>query len=158
MVDTRRPSGPKPKQDYSELVQKPITLKKDIGGLVRPGEKRLQPSEVEPAPPPVPVKKKQASAKKRNASTSVQWTLRGVSASAKEVAVNAASEDGVTLHEWLERAIYQAASASPGPAEPDRMLLDALEDIRQRLERVEQQSGFFYRIWEHLKVLMTKPA
>ncbi len=158
MVEIKQPSGPKPKQDYSELTQKPITLKKGIGGLVRPGERKRQPADAESTASVVSVQKKKTLSRKPHTTTTVQWTLRGVSATAKEVAVNAAREEGLKLNEWLERAIYQAVSASPEHREPDQPLQDALDDIRVRLERIELQSGFFYRIWERLKELAAKPA
>ena len=150
MAETKQTDGPKPKQDYSELPQKPIALKKGIGGLVEPGGRKSQLSDTDLSATPVPKQKKKIAVKRRGAETE-QWTLRGVSKTAREAATNVAREEGLKLNEWLERAIYQAISASPSHSEPEKPIMDALEDIRDRLERIEQQRGLLARIWEYLK-------
>ena len=150
MADTEQRADTKAKPDYSELPQKPITLKKDIGGLAGPGRKRQQAEGVASAAPPANTVKKKASVKKRR-EVSTQWTLRGVSKSARELATNTAREEGLKLHEWIEGAIYQAATASPTDRETDQEVLDALQDIRRQLERIEQQSGLLYRMWQRVK-------
>lgn len=157
MVEIKQTPGAKPKPDYSDTPQKPITLKKDIGGLVGPAGEKEKPVETKAAPQPAASQKKKVTVKKKSVATG-QWTIRGVSTTAKEAAIQAAREEGLKLNEWLERAIHQAVSAAPEQQESDKPVQDALDDIRIRLERIELQSGFLYRIWEHLKALMTKPA
>jgi hypothetical protein len=149
MVDIDRTTGPKPKPDYSELPQKPITLKKDIGGLAGPVGKRPE-SEESTSDQPSAAATKQTTLKKRGAPAG-QWTLRGVSEAARETAAQAAKQEGIKLHEWLERAILQAAAPPSETGEPDNHLMETLEDIRNRLERIERENGLLYRFWQRFK-------
>ncbi len=148
MGETKQTAGGKSKQDYSELPQKPITLKEGIGGLAGPVGKNS--SDAEFLSPPVPKQKKNISVKKKRAAAS-QWTLRGVSITAREAATMAARDEGLKLNEWLERAIYQAVSASSKQGDADKQVLDTLADIRNRLERIEQRHGFLNRFWLYIK-------
>ncbi len=153
MVDSKQTPGSKPIADYSELPQKPITLKKDIGGLVRPAGEEVPTAEHESSTPAVARQKKTASTRKKS-SANGQWTLRGISSTAREAATQAARQEGLKLSEWMERAIYQSIATSPSQQEPTQPVIEALEDIRSRLERIELQSGFFYRIWQRIKQSM----
>ena len=149
MAESKQPSETKPKTDYSELPQKPITLKKGIGGLAGPVGNKTQTHTNDALTTAVVKQKKRAAVKK--SSQTAQWTLRNFSKTAKDAAMEAANKEGVKLNEWLERAIYQALSASSGQKESDTPVREALEDIRVRLERIELQSGFLYRIWQSMK-------
>jgi hypothetical protein len=165
MVDFKQNSGSKPKPNYADLPQRPITLKKSIGGLARPKARSAAIVQNKAAPPSPAPSKKPVSQKK--SVSGGQWTLRGVSPDARELAVKLARDEGVKLHEWIEQAIYRAASPAPEPiSEPepvveistdDAATLEALQDIRERLVRIEEQSGLFYRFWQRVKEAMTPP-
>lgn len=150
MADTDQTTGSKPKTDYSELPQKPISLKKDIGGLAGPVGKQHESDKPDSARLSAPGAKNKPAVKKKLPAAS-QWTLRGISKAARETAAQAAKQEGVKLHQWLERAIYQAAEASPQTSENDQQLMERLEDIRDRLERIERQNGLAYRFWQRFK-------
>ena len=158
MVENKQPSGPKSKQDYAEHQQKPITLKKNIGGLVRPGKRKVRPAAAAATSSPTPPQRKKVTVKKKAAATAEQLALQGISKAAREAAVNAAREEGLTLNEWLERAIVQAVSTTPVDREPAQAVQDALAEIRSSLVRIEHQCGFLYRIWQRVKLLFLKPA
>ena len=164
MTDSKQTPDLKSKPDYSDLPQKPITLKKGIGGLARPlGRQRGREEKQIPIPTPIPTPEKQPAVKKSTATTGGQWTLRGVSPEAREIAMKTAREEGVKLHEWIEQAIYHAASPAPENQistqenQNDRVIMEAFQEIRERLERIEEQSGFVYRFWQRLKELMDLP-
>lgn len=147
MGETRGPNGPKSQADYSDLPQKPIKLKEGIGGLVGPGAKKPEPVSEEN----VTTKAVKAGPPKHQPSETTQWTIRGISKLAREAATSAAKQEGIKLNEWLERAIHLYLSSHAMPEQQDTQVREALDDIRQRLERIERQSGFLYRIWQRMK-------
>jgi hypothetical protein len=132
-----------PTQDYSSLPQKPIMLKSDVSlppALKRSTGKSRPATQVTPKP----VKKA-----KRKPPSQVPKLLDGVSEQAREAATSAAAEAGMDLTTWLEKLILN----SQYPAEErnetgyDEILL-SLQLIEQRLERLENQRGFWSRFWE----------
>jgi len=138
-------------QDYSELPQKPITLKKGIGGLAGPARKIVR-SPLSGSLPSKPARPKKKPVVRKKTSVGGQWTLSGISKSARDTATIAAREEGVKVGEWLERLIRQETVTKPSAEGVDQQfLLDALDDIRQRLNRIEQQRGLVARLLERIK-------
>ncbi len=139
----------RPKQDYSELPQKPITLKEGIGGLAAPAKTHEESAE-KPLAALAAKPKKRLPAKRKRA-TRDQWILRGVSISARDAATKAARAEGVKLAEWLDQIILRTTTAPAQSGETQQQVLEALRDIQNRLERIEYQRGFLSRLWEQLK-------
>jgi hypothetical protein len=139
----------RPKQDYSELPQKPITLKKGIGGLAAPVKTNVESAE-KPLAASTAKPKKRVPAKRKRAAKD-HWILRGVSISARDVATKAARAEGVKLGEWLDQLILRTTTAPAQSGETQQQVLEALQDIQNRLERIEYQRGFLSRLWEQLK-------
>jgi hypothetical protein len=155
--------GSKPKRptrDYSDVPQRPIKLKNDIGGLVLP-----RPKASAPAAKKSKVKAKPRTARtrtKKAAEAKVKPALQGISDVALEAAANAAREEGMPLDRWVEQAILHALVESetqepPEPPEPiviespDMKLLNQrLQEITRHLERIEKQKGFWTQLWERL--------
>ena len=79
---------------YSELPQRPIKLKADIGGLAGPRRKSVDKAEtVKPSTKnPLPPQLRQA--KKPRKPPTTQWTLKGVSPGTRDAAVQAAKAQG----------------------------------------------------------------
>jgi len=138
------------KRNYTELPQKPITLKTGIGGLAGPRRKRpVQATATKPnKPAPVPPRLRPA---KRPRKATTQWTLRGISPEAREVALQAAKQEGMPVGQWLDRVISQAVAPAPEP--PDRLsrVLETLADIQARLDRIEQGPDWWLRLKQFLK-------
>ena len=138
------------KRNYAELPQKPIKLKADIGGLASPPRKVLDEIVEHKTTRPKPIPPQMRPAKKPHTSTG-QWTLRGVSVEAREAAKEAAKAQGIPLGEWLERAIDQALAPPATTQEPQREVLEALSDIQDRLEQLEQDRDWWGRLKQFLK-------
>jgi len=150
MADTRDGFGPKPQQDYSDLPQKPITLKNGIGGLAGPVSAKVDSTEHHQTASPKATPPKTPSVAKSHRATG-QWTIRGISKTAREAATQAARDEGLKVSEWLERAIHQSLTPPAKSFEGEASVMQALDEIRSRLERIEQQNGFLYRIWQRIK-------
>ncbi|MCU7811730.1 MAG: hypothetical protein KZQ77_10910 [Candidatus Thiodiazotropha sp. (ex Notomyrtea botanica)] len=147
----RGSGGKKVTPDYAARPQRPITLKSGV--RTPPVLKKEAPS------------KKQAKPKKRSSSTATekkakkaggtstanQWILRGISPATKNIALTAAKQEGIKVSEWLENVIdkstqpdQQAMRTSP----EETHLLTTLKSIDERLQRLEQQKGFWARFWD----------
>ena len=145
----RRTSSPKhpPKelpQDYSSLPQKPIKLKSDV--TLPPVLKRTKDIKTTPQKPDG---SRSATAKRvkpapKPASPDM---LGALSAQAKETATSAAAEAGVELSVWLERLIMNHAQ-TPDKTRTLANIDKSLETIDKRLERLEDQRGFWSRFWD----------
>jgi predicted HicB family RNase H-like nuclease len=131
---------------YSELPQRPIRLKADIGGLAGPGRKSVdkaetaKPSIQNPLPP-------QLRPAKKPRKPTTQWTLKGISPGTRDAAVQAAKTQGIPVGQWVDQAIRQSLTAGTNPSDSQQQVLDALGDIQARLERIER----FPTWWERLK-------
>jgi hypothetical protein len=132
-----------PHKDYSSLPQKAIKLKSDV--TLPPVLKRDA---------PVPRKEKTKSpapAKKTNIRKSSRPgdPVDGISLQAREIALAGAAEKGVSLSQWLESLILHAHQAPPTEtSEAFNEIRQSLRMIEQRLERIENQKGFWSRFWD----------
>jgi hypothetical protein len=87
-----------------------------------------------------------------------RWTIRGVPAPVRDMALRAATARGMTVGDWVAEAIVTAARAAEraAPKRPNLPAVDAPPDIGQvlktlddRLRRLEErrQRGFFGRLF-----------
>lgn len=139
-----------PRKDYSVLPQKPITLKREIStspSLKGSTHKPKRKAGSKPASVPKP---KSPKPKTKRASTANQWTLRGVSKAARDAASAAAQSEGIELGRWLERVILEhvAPNKAEQPDKADEALLESLQSIDERLDRLENHRGFWVRFWD----------
>ena len=139
-----------PSQDYASLPQKPIKLKKDLNP---PPARKRGPSgkKAQPKKESIPVPRRKTTVKKKtNANKSTQWTLNGISPESKALATHAAELENMNVSEWLEKVIHQATQPpSDQPTSIDaEMLTTTLKSIQERLDRIEQQKGFWGRFWD----------
>ncbi|MCU7844345.1 MAG: hypothetical protein KZQ93_10955 [Candidatus Thiodiazotropha sp. (ex Monitilora ramsayi)] len=141
-----------PKKDYSSLPQKPIKLKKDVDvptalrrNSTKPPSKKARDKSL-----PTPKKPRKPTTDKSRARNANQWTLRGISAEAKAIAMNAATQEDIKVSEWLERLIMQSVQPQQkeGIGITEDELSATLHSIDTRLERLEQQKGFWARFWD----------
>lgn len=76
--------------------------------------------------------------------------MRGISPKAKKIALAAAKQKNITVNEWLESVILQ--STQPEQQADNRAVENSLsvslKSIDERLERLEQQKGFWARFWD----------
>jgi hypothetical protein len=134
----------RPSRDYSNLPQRPITLKQGEKKKRVGMNKKVTPKKAIPR-----VKKQPAN----------QWLLKGISAEAKQFALDEANRQGVTIGEWVEQLILDHQQPETNeqnkpvelddPRERDE-ILEALYAIEQRLDRIEDQRGFWARFWEQV--------
>ncbi|PVV16681.1 MAG: hypothetical protein B6D77_00670 [gamma proteobacterium symbiont of Ctena orbiculata] len=148
----------RPSRDYTNLPQRPITLKqaekkKSLNMKKKSDSKTKQAT----APKKKAVPKKAIPRVKKQAPN--QWLLKGISEEAKQYALNEANRQGVTIGEWIEQLIFDsqepAASEQDEPAETyiaeeQDEITGALYAIEQRLDRIEDQRGFWARFWEQV--------
>ncbi|MES9969692.1 MAG: hypothetical protein ABW092_06625 [Candidatus Thiodiazotropha sp.] len=148
----------RPSRDYANLPQRPITLKK---ARKKTSVKKKKQPEIKARHAPAP--KKKVTAKKtipRVKKQSLnQWLLKGVSEETKQYALDEANHQGVTIGEWIEQLIldYQESEYDQQnePVETDipqqqDEIVAALYAIEQRLDRIEDQRGFWARFWEQV--------
>jgi hypothetical protein len=141
-----RPKQPPkaPQQDYSALPQKPIKLKTDVSlpPVLKKGTAKRRNTSKETVP----------TAKKRKRTSPPRKAVQvfdDLSAEARKLALNAASDSGLEPIAWLEGLIRNTqqnhrAEETPSNAE----LLHMLQKIDQRLQRIENQRGFWSQFWE----------
>lgn len=139
------------KPDYSARPQRPITLKRGV---------RTPPVLKKEAPP-----KKQTKPKKRlsstvtekkakktgGTSTANQWILRGISPATKNIALTAAKQEGIKVSDWLESVIIKSTqpyNQALRTSTEEAHLSTTLKSIDERLQRLEQQKGFWARFWD----------
>lgn len=137
-------------QDYSELPQKPITLKEGIGGLAAPAKTNPGSAAEKPLAASAAKPKKRVPATRKRAAGD-QWILRGVSKTARDAAAKAAKAEGIKLGEWLDQTILRTTTAPAQGEEAQQQVLQTLRDMQNRLERIEYHRGFLSRLWEQLK-------
>ena len=81
------------------------------------------------------------------------WSVRGVTAEARNAAIAAAHREGQTLGEWLDRAIRQSIKAErAGELAPTlettlAELVKTMQAQNARLEAVEARRGLFGALW-----------
>lgn len=132
-----------PKKDYSSLPQKSITLKSGV--TVPPVLKRDAP-EPRKGRPKEPAPAKKASSRKPSRP---EDPVEGISQRAREIALATAAEEGVSLDKWIENRILHARQAPPSEtSEAFNEIRQSLRMIELRLERIENQKGFWSRFWD----------
>jgi hypothetical protein len=134
------------RKDYSVLPQKPITLKHEIKtppALKKSTHKRKAGTKPKSTPKP-------KVAKASGPSPADQWTLRGISQEAREAASAAAEREGLEVGKWIERQILERAEPENTQqfVKLDEALLESLQSIDERLDRLENQKGFWIRFWD----------
>ena len=80
------------------------------------------------------------------------WSVRGVTAEARNAAIAAAHREGQTLGEWLDRAIRQSIKAERAgelapTLKPRLELVKTMQAQNARLEAVEARRGLFGALW-----------
>ena len=148
----RKGSAPKaPSQDYSSLPQKPIKLKDEVTlppALKREAGKQTAPKAAIPKP------------KKRRNKPSVRKSpsvLDGLSVEARELVSQAAERTGMDPLAWLEQVIRNSPMSNrPEHATDSSELMQMLHRIDQRLEKLEDQRGFWSRFWDQFMNLQNR--
>ena len=135
----------RPLKDYSSRPQRPITLKTDLVGMSSTRTGRDAAQIQAPVAESAPARPKKKTPKKQPADST--WTLSGVSIQAREAAEKAAKQEGLMVDEWLDRLILKSVPAQPPTATQREMEMPLLQEIRERLERIEQQHGTASRFW-----------
>jgi hypothetical protein len=129
-----------PQKDYSSLPQKPIKLKQDVSlaPALKPGKRMTNETT------PTPKKKTERKAHPHSSKPFAQ-----LSPQIREIALAAAAREGVSLDAWLEALILQFHRATPqAESEASGSVLQSLQRIERRLERLEDQRGFWRRFWD----------
>ena len=148
--DDDQPTTPKrppkaPAQDYSSMPQRPIKLKAgvDIPPALKGSSTKKTAAKKRVTPP---VNKKRNT--KKTAVKSAQ-PLSGLSEQALELAKSAAKKEGVTITEWIEKAIIDSTQTTSAEASPElESIRQALQQINERLWYLENRKGFWRRFWE----------
>jgi uncharacterized protein (DUF1501 family) len=124
-----------PRRDYSALPQKPITLKHKAKKATHKSSKS-------------PAKSASATSKKKPSSP---WNIDSMSTEAKQIIQAGAESQGLTIAQWLEALVMnQDKFFHHENEEREKHLLRSLHDIEQRLDRIEQQRGFWSRFWDQV--------
>jgi hypothetical protein len=147
----------RPARDYSALPQRPITLKQV--GKKKPANKQSKVS-TDKNPTNTPTKKataKKAPSRVKRRPTN-EWLLKGIAQSTRAYAQQEAEAQGLTLEAWLEELILSQRQPiiEEDVEETDEnylkydleQIVDLLNTIEARLERIEDQRGFWSRFWE----------
>jgi hypothetical protein len=128
----------RPTRDYSAIPQKPITLKhrkkKPVATKQKAAAKEVQQKDI-PSP-------------RKNRSN--PWHLEGISEEAKAAIVAGAEREGLTIAQYLElMALRQDREAVPVQSQSsDTEVLNRICAIEQRLDRMEEQRGFWGSFWD----------
>ncbi|MET0068056.1 MAG: hypothetical protein ABW076_17050 [Candidatus Thiodiazotropha sp.] len=130
-------------RDYSSVPQKPIKLKDEVS--LHPALKG-EPSETDNTrkhtPPPRRSRKKPAAAKP-------VALFDGLSPEAREIILNAANTAGLEPLAWLDRFVCESSQIDANVQRPDNAeLMRMLQTMDERLQRLEDQRGFWSRFWE----------
>jgi predicted HNH restriction endonuclease len=154
-----------PTRDYANLPQRPITLK-------QAGKKKSTGKTAKDSTKSKPATKTRKKATKKSAVPRVkkkpidQWLLKGISKTTMQYAQEEAEHQGLSLEEWIEQLIlsYQQSETSEQVDETNEahiegdleQIAETLYAIEQRLDRIEEQRGFWSRFWEQV-MNQTKP-
>jgi hypothetical protein len=131
-------------QDYSSLPQKPIKLKSDV---TLPPALKQNPGKSATAKQAIP--KPARKAKRKPSTQAPKKTLDGVSPQVREIALAAAAEQGLELTDWLEQLILNSQQAPEMQKQTGHgEIMQSLQMIERRLQRIEHQRGFWSRFWE----------
>jgi hypothetical protein len=130
----------RPQRDYSALPQKPITLK-------HKAKKTTHKSTKPPAKPGSATSKKKPHPKK----PPNPWNIDSMSTEAKQIIQAGAESQGLSIAQWLEALVMnQDRFFHHENEEKEKHLLRSLHEIEQRLDRIEQQRGFWSRFWDQV--------
>jgi len=146
-IPTPKRPPKQPRMDYTTLPQKPITLKHEVQSpavlkQAAKKTKRRPHTRSNPTDTSKTVKKKTPHAVN-------QWDLNGISPEAREKALAAAAKAGINLDAWIERLILQGeSSANIASDEKETAISESLKSIDERLDRLENQRGFWVRFWD----------
>jgi hypothetical protein len=122
-------------RDYSALPQKPISLKHKKKKPMPKGSKIKQ--------------KKDKTSAEKNAPDS--WNLEQLPNEVKTAIVAGAESNGLTIPQYLQYLVlHQEDKPTPAQTVTDKLILDRIEAIEERLKQVEQQRGFWSRFWEQV--------
>jgi hypothetical protein len=149
----------RPTRDYSTLPQRPITLKQ--ASKKKSVTKKHKHS---PKAKPTTAQRKKATTKsaipQMKKKPSGQWLLKGISESTRQYAQEEAERQGLTLEAWIEQLIlsHQQPVVSEQEEETNEayiegdleQIAESLFAIEQRLDRMEEQRGFWSRFWEQV--------
>ena len=127
-------------RDYSSRPQRPITLKQR--------EKKPAPAQHKP-PSKSPQRKSRSSTKEKSPNP---WHLEVLSEKAKATIVAGADRDGVSIAEYLEQLVLHQTTEPPPtrPHELDAQIVNRIFALEQRLERLEEQRGFWGSFWDRV--------
>lgn len=129
----------KPTRDYSAMPQKPITLKRR--------KKKPAPTKQRETTKAQPLK--DIPSPRKNASN--LWNLEGISEEAKATIVAGAEREGLTIIQYLEQvALRQNREAVNQSQLSNTEILNRISSIEQRLDRVEEQRGFWGSFWNRV--------
>jgi hypothetical protein len=148
-----------PARDYANLPQRPITLKQ-IGKKKSTGKTAKGSTKTTPSTTP----RKEATHKKTTPRVkkkpSDQWLLKGISQTTIQYAKEEAERQGLGLEAWVEQVIlnYQQTAVSDQTNETNEadiegdleQIAETLYAIEQRLDRIEEQRGFWGRFWDQV--------
>ena len=149
----------RPSRDYSNLPQRPITLKPaEKKKSAHKKKKSTTKAKHSTAPKKKAVSKKAIPRVKKQAPN--QWLLKGISEETKQYALEEANRLGITVGEWIEQLIvnYQPpadvdteTTAETDMAQPQEEINVALHAIEERLDRIEERrGGFWSRFWDQV--------
>ncbi|MET0081191.1 MAG: hypothetical protein ABW119_22280 [Candidatus Thiodiazotropha lotti] len=130
----------RPKRDYSALPQKPITLK----------HKQKKPTVKKQKPAAKPPQQKAKSTPRKKADN--PWHLEGMSDEVKAAIVAGAEREGLPIAQYLEQLVLQQHdTATAGQLlQLDTEIHDRMNAIERRLDRIEEQKGFWGSFWERV--------
>jgi predicted HNH restriction endonuclease len=148
-----------PTRDYANLPQRPITLKQ-AGKKKSTGQPAKGSSKTKASTTARKKATKKSTVPRVKKKPSDQWLLKGISEEAKLYALDEANHQGVTIGEWIEQLILshqqsvtseQVDETHESHIEGDlEQITETLYAIEQRLDRIEDQRGFWSRFWEQV--------
>ncbi|MCU7892887.1 MAG: hypothetical protein KZQ78_15280 [Candidatus Thiodiazotropha sp. (ex Ustalcina ferruginea)] len=145
-VSTPKMPPKKPLRDYSAMPQKQISLKRKTKKKLAPV---TQNATIRSKPSTTNKKKAPKAAKAVKKKSPNRWDLKGLSDEAKQAVIEEANQQGMSITDWIEQLIMSSRNLEDKPApENEQQLTIALRAIEQRLDRIEQQRGFWSRLWD----------
>jgi hypothetical protein len=145
----------RPTRDYSTLPQRPITLKQKSK---KKPEKKTPRHSAKAKPTAAPRKKTALPRVKKKPSS--EWLLKGIAESTRQYAREEADRQGLSLEAWIEQLILSQRQPVSGEQDDEsneeymegdlEQIAESLFAIEQRLDRMEEQRGFWRRFWEQV--------
>ncbi|MEW8026945.1 MAG: hypothetical protein AB2792_03810 [Candidatus Thiodiazotropha sp.] len=143
----------RPARDYSSLPQRPITLKRINKKKSAGKTKKGRADTVSSTAPKRKIASKKSAIPRTKKQPPKQWLLKGINDATRQYAQAEAERQGVAIGEWLEQLILnhqqQASNASSVDSDQEE-ITETLHAIEQRLDRIEEQKGFWRRFWEQV--------